>query len=286
MVNRLHKVVGGVVSVAEPEIQDEIKTRRLELGDIATADAMLAFLSELNDVLKRVFQDGTEKQSGKTQMKLTAHLENFDVSSKMSLSELGLYVATLREIIDPLVRAKSKAQQVAAEAKRKRGDKSTSEKSTTSSDFAAPTKKIKQKHETSEDVNQTTDMLAFDAVPWRVTRSHTRRGIPANVPNVIAEGSSSSETLSEMSDSNRLDDVTDDDYEVAQDSDDEQGSTNEEARCRVCGFGGRLIECSGPNCDATIHRACMYGGRGNETQWYCSKCARTQRALFRNDRNN
>lgn len=280
MVNRLHKIIGGIASV-DAEVHDDVKNIRFNLNCIVGVSAMLEFLRVLSGTLRKVFQDGTEKQNGKTQMKLSAHLEHLDQTQSMSLSEIGLYVATLRDIVEPLVRSKSKAQHTAMEAKRKRGDKACSEKSSSSNETAAPSKKLKQTHDPDPEDAVEADVLPFVAVPWRVTRSHARRGLTAANLEICPAGSTLSEEESDTTSSNRLN-RTDEDYEV---DNREDGSTSDEASCKVCGYSGRLIHCQGDACDVRVHRGCMIGNKTNDAPWFCSKCARTNRALYRNDRN-
>ena len=283
MVNRLHKVVGGVASV-DAAVQEDVKNIRFRLNSVVTIDGVMDFLLELSGILKRVFQESAEKQNGKTQMKLSAHLERLEHISIKSLSEVGLYIALLREFVEPLVRTKSKAQHAAMEAKRKRGDKACSDKSSSSNEIMAPSKKLKQKHDPPSEDGVDPEILPFVAVPWRVTRSHTRRGVPAANLEICPEGSTVSEDRSDVSSSNRLN-RSDDDYEVGSGSQ-EEGSTNDEAFCKVCGFGGRLIHCNGDGCGVYVHRGCMFGNKSSDAHWYCSRCARSNRALYRNDRNN
>lgn len=273
MGNRLHKMLGAVASV-DDEIHNDLKNIRSRLNCATDRKTMMEFLSSFSEILKKVFQDKTERQNGKTQMKLNHHLQTLENTSQMTISKMSLFVATLRDIVEPLVRTKNKSLQAALEAKRKR-ERSQSEQSSTT-DEHAPSKKSKQKHET-EDRNG--DLLKFVATPWRVTRSHARIGfsIPTqNVEDPVSEESSVDSSTSKN-------EATDEDYEEANGSQEEE-SPSEDAVCKVCGFGGRLIQCNGSNCDVFVHRHCMFQNKTGDSEWYCSRCARSNRVLFRNDK--
>lgn len=184
-----------------------------------------------------------------------------------------------------MIRSKNtKQQQSQIEAKRKRSEKESEEK-TTNSDAADAQeearseqhKKPKQKHDAGTDASE---IEAFLAMSGRKTRSQVRNF--AATANEVPQ-SSPEPTPSPTTETNN-DPSSDQDYEVeGEDATANESVQDGDAICKICNFGGRLVQCQGNDCDVFVHRGCMFGGNSRPVDhpWYCGKCSRENRAQQR-----
>eukprot|EP00210_Caulerpa_lentillifera_P007254 g6940.t1 len=284
MTSRLQKLVGSLATV-DSETCMELKSLRFEIHCLVDLNTIRKFLEGMKDRLKRIFDDGNEKQNGKNHNRLIIHLDSLD-NLPQSVSQLVLFVNILRDSLEPLIRSKNSKQQLSlVEVKRKRNEEKLSNSEADEEPQVADldqAKKQKQKHESSADM---IDIEAILAMSGRKTRSQVRNFAAISAQEVSQLTPNQTESQSSEISANS----SDQDYEVDRDDDDEaheESIHDDTGYCKVCGFGGRLVKCQGKDCEYYVHRGCMFGGnsRPMDLPWYCSKCSRENRAQQRQDK--
>lgn len=95
MASRLQKLIGSLATV-DSETFTELKTLRFEIHCIVDLEAVRKFLEGMADRLRRIFDDGNEKQNGKNHNRLMIHLDSLQ-KLPQSVSQLVLFINTLRE---------------------------------------------------------------------------------------------------------------------------------------------------------------------------------------------